>query len=217
MIRNEMNTNDNNEIRHFECIYEVNLNVNVNMRVNRTRNCLSKPREPSNENLTGCLQRCAVLGYERKQKDLLCTTNNKTLWLISRELNFDFHQRKPNIHISIFSNSPVMKLVHFNHIWNVNNSWIPVGDMGEKASETVRRFCPQKRRPSIVSLCTVRWTENAWIKRSQRANFGPISKLSLKTNSQLTHPGDVPWIIMEKLESLNFNDCSSKSFLQNAW
>jgi hypothetical protein len=53
--------------------------VNVNTRANRMRICLSKSRETNDENLTGCLQIYVVLGYEKKRKDLLYTTNDKVL------------------------------------------------------------------------------------------------------------------------------------------
>jgi hypothetical protein len=49
----------------------------MNIRGNRMGNCLSKPCELKNENLTRALQRYAVLGYERKQKDFLYIINNK--------------------------------------------------------------------------------------------------------------------------------------------
>jgi hypothetical protein len=79
------------------------------------RNDFSKPREPNNENWTGCPQRYGIFGYERKGKDLLCTANNKVLEIILREYNFDFHQRNRDIQISVFSNSLIIKLGHFNH------------------------------------------------------------------------------------------------------
>jgi hypothetical protein len=67
-------------------IYE----VNVNIRVNRMRSCLSKPREPNNGNLRGCLERSVFLGYERKRKDWLCTTNNRVLSIVPRKHNLIF-------------------------------------------------------------------------------------------------------------------------------
>jgi hypothetical protein len=53
-------------------IYE--MNMSVNMRVNRMRNCLSELRDLNNENLNGCSERYTVLGYEKKRKYLLYTT-----------------------------------------------------------------------------------------------------------------------------------------------
>jgi hypothetical protein len=44
------------------------MNVNVNVRVNRMRNWLSKLGETINENLTRCLQWYVVVGCEIKQK-----------------------------------------------------------------------------------------------------------------------------------------------------
>jgi hypothetical protein len=38
---------------------------------------------------------------------------------------------------------------------------ISVGDMGEKASEVIRRLWRQKNRTSILSCCKFWWTENA--------------------------------------------------------
>jgi hypothetical protein len=39
--------------------------MNMNIRVNRMRNGLSKLCESNNENMTECLQRYVVFGYER--------------------------------------------------------------------------------------------------------------------------------------------------------
>jgi hypothetical protein len=54
------------------------------------RNCLSKLREPSNENQTGYLQRYVVLGYERKRKDLNFKTNDRALQMIPRGVTATF-------------------------------------------------------------------------------------------------------------------------------
>jgi hypothetical protein len=96
--------------------------VNVKIGGNRMKNCLSDPRGPNNANLTGWLQRCAVLGHEKKQKELFCTATNNVLEIIFRQQNLDFHQRHRDIHVSIFSNSLIIQFIHFNHIWNVDNS-----------------------------------------------------------------------------------------------
>jgi hypothetical protein len=53
--------------------------VNINVKVNRMRNWLSKPGEMINENLTRCLQRYVLVGYETKRKGLFYTTNNMVL------------------------------------------------------------------------------------------------------------------------------------------
>jgi hypothetical protein len=46
----------------------------------------SKPRGLIDDNLTGCLQRYAALGYER-----IFDTNNNVLQIITRKHNFDSH------------------------------------------------------------------------------------------------------------------------------
>jgi hypothetical protein len=99
-------------------IYE----VNVNIKINRMRNGPSKPCGPNTENLTGCLQRYVVLGYGRKRKK--CTLHSKQQGVINdfQVAEFDFHQRNPDIHVFIFSNSIIIKSVHFNHSWNIHNS-----------------------------------------------------------------------------------------------
>jgi hypothetical protein len=67
------------------------------------RNRLSKPRERTNKNLTGCLQRYTVLQYEEKIVYLILNTNNIVLQIIPGEDNFDFHRINRDIHISTFS------------------------------------------------------------------------------------------------------------------
>jgi hypothetical protein len=54
------------------------------------RNRLSKRHGSVDENLTGCLQRYAVLQYEITIKYLILNTNNIVLQIISSEHNFDF-------------------------------------------------------------------------------------------------------------------------------
>jgi hypothetical protein len=63
----------------------------MNVIINGMRNRPSKPRRSINDNLTGCLERYAVLGYERKRKYLKFKINNIVLRIIPREHNFDFH------------------------------------------------------------------------------------------------------------------------------
>jgi hypothetical protein len=48
---------------------------------------LSNPREPINDNLTGCLQRGVVVGYERMIKWLISNTNNVVLEIIPGKHN----------------------------------------------------------------------------------------------------------------------------------
>jgi hypothetical protein len=76
-------------------IYEVNMNVIIN----GMRNRLSKPRRSIKENLTGCLQRYVVLGYERNRKYLKFKINNIVLQIIPRgqAFDFDFHHRTGEI------------------------------------------------------------------------------------------------------------------------
>jgi hypothetical protein len=87
----------------------------MNMRINGMRNRLSKPRRSINKNLTGCLQRYVVLGYEKNRKYLEFKINNIVLQIIAREHNFDFHRRNRDIHFSSFSNLGIMKFIQFNH------------------------------------------------------------------------------------------------------
>jgi hypothetical protein len=70
-------------------IYDVNMNIMAKGMWNR----LSKPCASVNENLTRCLQRYVVLGYERKRKYLFFNPNNTVLRAIPRKHNFDFHRR----------------------------------------------------------------------------------------------------------------------------
>jgi hypothetical protein len=60
-------------------------------------NWLSKPREPINKNLTGCLQRYVILRYERMRKYLIFNTNNIAFQILPREHHFDFHRRPGKI------------------------------------------------------------------------------------------------------------------------
>jgi hypothetical protein len=57
--------------------------------VNETRNRPSKPRGSIGENLTWCLQRYLVLGYQRSWKHLFLNINALALQIIPREHNFD--------------------------------------------------------------------------------------------------------------------------------
>jgi hypothetical protein len=95
--------------------------VNMDTRVNRVRNCFSKPRELNDDNLSECLQRSVVLEYEGKRNGLLSITNNKVLSLIRREHDSTFRRRNRDSHIHIFSNSLIIKLTYFSHIWNIHN------------------------------------------------------------------------------------------------
>jgi hypothetical protein len=56
-----------------------------------TNNHLSKPRGSIRENLTRCLQKYVLLGYERDRKYLNFKTNNRVLQAILRVNIFDFH------------------------------------------------------------------------------------------------------------------------------
>jgi hypothetical protein len=58
--------------------------VTVDIRTKGMRNLLSKRRGSVNKNLTGCLQRCVILGYERKRKYLIFNTNNTVLQIQGR-------------------------------------------------------------------------------------------------------------------------------------
>jgi hypothetical protein len=100
------------------------VNVNVNVRVNRMRNWLSKLGETINENLTGCLQWHLVVGYETKQKYLLYTTNNMVLNIIPQGTQFWFSLKR-----SRYSHFYFLKNLNFqihssqSHIWIDHNSW----------------------------------------------------------------------------------------------
>jgi hypothetical protein len=48
----------------------------VNVIANGMIDRVSKGREPTNSNLTGCLRRNAVFGYEKMIKDLISNANN---------------------------------------------------------------------------------------------------------------------------------------------
>jgi hypothetical protein len=74
-------------------VYEVVMNA----RPNRMRNRWSKSRETLNENPTGCLQKCAVLGQERKWRYLLSNTNNMVLQITPSERSCDFYPRTGEI------------------------------------------------------------------------------------------------------------------------
>jgi hypothetical protein len=54
---------------------------------------LPKACGPTNENLTGCLQRYVFLGYEIMINDLSSNTKNSMLQIILMKRNFDFHRR----------------------------------------------------------------------------------------------------------------------------
>jgi hypothetical protein len=68
-------------------------------------NQLSKPRGWINENLTGGLQSCFILGYERDRKYLNFKTNNKVLQIISWKGNCDFLRRNRDSDSGTFSKS----------------------------------------------------------------------------------------------------------------
>jgi hypothetical protein len=70
-------------------IYKVTMNIILQRKSYR----MCKPCIWINENLTGCLQRFVVLGYERIIKDLISNTNNNVLQIIFSEHNCDFHRR----------------------------------------------------------------------------------------------------------------------------
>jgi hypothetical protein len=55
-----------------------------------------------------------VLGYEQNRKYSKFKTTDMVLPIISRDDNFDFHQRNRDADISLFSNPRAIKLVHFN-------------------------------------------------------------------------------------------------------
>jgi hypothetical protein len=114
MIRNEMNTNDNNGIRHLEYMKWMWI-------WGQTEWNSFSPRRAS-EATKIWQDACKDIQSYRKRKDLLCIINNKVLQIIAREQNFDCHQRNQDIRISIFSNSRITKFLHFKHIWNVHNS-----------------------------------------------------------------------------------------------
>jgi hypothetical protein len=59
----------------------------------RKSNCLPKARGSISENLTGCLHRYVVSGYERMTKYSNSNPNNIVLQTIFREQDFGFHQR----------------------------------------------------------------------------------------------------------------------------
>jgi hypothetical protein len=70
-------------------IYEVSANIKVNgMRI-----WLSSPCDTIDENLTECLQKYLLLGYERKLKYLTLNANHNVLVIIPREHNSGFHHR----------------------------------------------------------------------------------------------------------------------------
>jgi hypothetical protein len=65
--------------------------VAINITAKGTRNRWSKTLGPINENLTPCLQRYVVPGYESNRNDLFMNINNKMLQIIPMEHNFNFH------------------------------------------------------------------------------------------------------------------------------
>jgi hypothetical protein len=65
----------------------------MNIILQRKINCLPKAHGSISENLTGCLHRYAVFGYERMIKHLNSNPNNIVWRTIFREQNFGFHQR----------------------------------------------------------------------------------------------------------------------------
>jgi hypothetical protein len=63
----------------------------------RTRNRFWNWRRSIDENLTGCLQGNAALGYERNPKHLFSNLNNTMSQIIFKEQNLDFHHRMGEI------------------------------------------------------------------------------------------------------------------------
>jgi hypothetical protein len=67
----------------------------MNVRALRMRNRLSKPREWTDKNLTGCLQGYTILQDEKTIKYLILNPNNIALQIVPTEhkFDFDFHRR----------------------------------------------------------------------------------------------------------------------------
>jgi hypothetical protein len=70
-------------------MYDVNVNVVANGMINRP----SKPYGPINDNLTGCLQRCVDLGYERMIDCLILPRNNIVPGMTPRAHNSESQRR----------------------------------------------------------------------------------------------------------------------------
>jgi hypothetical protein len=147
-------------------IYKVNLNI----RCKGTRNRWFKWGRPIDENLTRCLQRYLSLDMEENETISILNINNTVLLIIPRKHNFDFHHRTREIQrssvnvpvslvrwslvagiTSLWSNwmlneeiSNISNLSWMKRIDNSFNILIVFGDMGEKASETIRRLWSQK-------------------------------------------------------------------------
>jgi hypothetical protein len=60
-------------------------------------NWSAKRRQSIQGNLTRCLQRNVVFGYERMKKYSISNTNNIMLQIILKQHNFDFHGRRERL------------------------------------------------------------------------------------------------------------------------
>jgi hypothetical protein len=80
-----------------------------------TSNPLSKPRESIINNLTECLQRYIVFGYERHRKHINFKIHERVLQIIPNEDNCDFLQRNGDSHISTFLKNRTFEFVQFDY------------------------------------------------------------------------------------------------------
>ena len=144
-------------------LYQIH-GTTVNDIIMGTMNWPSKTGGTINENLTGCLQRYVVLGYERKQKSIIFIINNIVLPIIARDYIFDFPCRSGEMCRQTGS-VPVRRLRQC-FVVGITSTW------------SICRFGPAKRniKNTIEILGLDKGCKTACLRAVCLSVFGPARK-----------------------------------------